>query len=143
MENRKNSLQKDKNDVGEKPVGNAEDLAYRERLDRQCNCDRTPSESDIEDFDYSKFENDEKNVHYDSNACNHDLEAEYLKLRHALDLPRETHSLTKIEMNLPSCLKYGFRSGLLHMHMKKFSPLSRGFQVKILNYLLSRFLYKI
>lgn len=57
------------------------------------------------------------------------LEEEYRNLNNMLDLPNDTYSLTKITAELPSCIKYSVRSGLIHLNMPHFSPLSRGYQV--------------
>ncbi|TGZ58398.1 Mediator of RNA polymerase II transcription subunit 17 [Temnothorax longispinosus] len=64
-----------------------------------------------------------------SDEFDEDLEEEYRNLNNMLDLPNDTYSLTKITAELPSCVKYGVRSGLIHLNMPHFSPLSRGYQV--------------
>lgn len=57
------------------------------------------------------------------------LRNEYEQLYDLLDIHHDTYSLTALKAELPSCVKYGLRSGLTHMNMLKFSPLSRGHQV--------------
>lgn len=64
-----------------------------------------------------------------SDEFDEDLEEEYRNLNNMLDLPNDTYSLTKITAELPLCVKYGVRSGLIHSNMSYFSPLSRGYQV--------------
>lgn len=64
-----------------------------------------------------------------SSEFDEDLEEEYRNLNNMLDLPDDTYSLTKITAELPSCVKYSVRSGLIHLNMPHFSPLSRGYQV--------------
>jgi len=64
-----------------------------------------------------------------SDEFDEDLEEEYRNLNDTLDLPDDTYSLTKITVELPSCIKYGVRSGLIHSNMLYFSPLSRSYQV--------------
>lgn len=64
-----------------------------------------------------------------SDEFDEDLEEEYRNLNNVLDLPNDTYSLTKITTELPSCVKYGVRSGLIHLNMPHFSRLSRGYQV--------------
>lgn len=64
-----------------------------------------------------------------SSEFDEDLEEEYRNLNNMLDLPDDTYSLTKITADLPSCVKYSVRSGLIHSNMLHFSPLSRGYQV--------------
>lgn len=66
-----------------------------------------------------------------SSEFDEDLEEEYDNLNNMLDLPNDTYSLTKITTELPSYVKYGIRSGLIHLNMPHFSPLSRGYQVII------------
>lgn len=67
-----------------------------------------------------------------SDEFDEDLEEEYRNLNDILDLPDDTYSLTEIRPELPSCVKYGIRSGLAHLNMPKFSPLSRGHQVNVI-----------
>jgi len=64
-----------------------------------------------------------------SDEFDESLEEEYQNLNNMLDLPDDTYSLTKITVELPSCIKYCVRSGLIHSNMSHFSPLSRGYQV--------------
>lgn len=64
-----------------------------------------------------------------SDEFDEDLEENYRNLNITLDLPNDTYSLTEIKTELPSCLKYGVRSGLTHLNIPRFSPLSRSFQV--------------
>jgi hypothetical protein len=64
-----------------------------------------------------------------SDEFDEDLEEEYRNLNVILDLPNDTYSLTEIKPELPTCMKYGVRSGLTHLNMSRFSPLSRGYQV--------------
>lgn len=64
-----------------------------------------------------------------SDELDEDLEEQYKDLNFFLDLPDDTYSLTEIRPELPSCVRYGVRSGLTHINMPKFSPLSRGHQV--------------
>lgn len=65
-----------------------------------------------------------------SSEFDEDLEEEYRNLNNMLGLPNDTYSLTKITAEfLPSSIKYGVRSGLIHLNMPYFSPLSRGYQV--------------
>ncbi|XP_015173025.1 PREDICTED: uncharacterized protein LOC107064640 [Polistes dominula] len=63
-----------------------------------------------------------------SDELDENLEEEYQNLNDILDLPDDTYSLTAIKPELPACVKYGVRSGLTHLNMSKFSPLSRGHQ---------------
>lgn len=128
MQNLKNTVDKNKPNPQVLSIVNKDET--RAKLEKLCKCDRISSESEIADFgEISKFNNDEKNAFAVGDKCDDDLEAEYLKLRNLLELPHDTHSLTKIETHLPPCLNYGFRSGLTHMNMQKFSPLTRGYQV--------------
>jgi hypothetical protein len=64
-----------------------------------------------------------------SDEFDENLEEEYRNLNDFLDLPNDTYSLTKIRPELPPGVKYGVRSGLTHLNMSQFSPLSRGYQV--------------
>jgi len=64
-----------------------------------------------------------------SDEFDEDLEEEYRNLNVILDLPNDTYSLTEIKPELPTCMKYGVRSGITHLNMSRFSPLSRGYQV--------------
>ncbi|XP_076163935.1 uncharacterized protein LOC143144938 [Ptiloglossa arizonensis] len=63
-----------------------------------------------------------------SDELDKDLEGQYNDLNFFLELPHDTYSLTRIRPELPVCIKYGVRSGLTHINMTKFSPLSRGHQ---------------
>lgn len=130
MQNQKSTKHKKRQDW-QADSTNETEAEIRARLERLCECDRILSESEIADFaDISKFDTDEEDVAVNSEDCDEELVTERLKLSHLLDLPEDTHSLTKIETNLPPCLKYGFRSGLTHLNMRKFSPLTRGHQVR-------------
>lgn len=62
-----------------------------------------------------------------------DLEEEFRNLNDMLDLPHDTYSLTEIKPELPSCVKYIVRSGVAHLNLPRFSPLSRGHQVIAIN----------
>lgn len=64
-----------------------------------------------------------------SDEFDEDWQEEYRNLNDILNLPHDTYSLTEIKAELPSCVKYGIRSGLIHLNMPQFSPLSRGYQV--------------
>lgn len=64
-----------------------------------------------------------------SDEFDEDWQEEYRNLNDILNLPHDTYSLTEIKAELPSCVKYGVRSGLIHLNMPQFSPLSRGYQV--------------
>jgi hypothetical protein len=130
MENNKNGKNKsDKKHLSEFSTSRTSNVT-KTKLKKLCECDRILSDSDKQFYDLSKLNNGEENINFDNDEFNEDLEDEFLKLSYALDLTESTHSLTKIETNLSSCLKYGFRSGLTHMYMRKFSPLTRGYQVK-------------
>ncbi|XP_076754271.1 uncharacterized protein LOC143425411 [Xylocopa sonorina] len=63
-----------------------------------------------------------------SDELDEDLQEQYKDLNLYLGLPNDTYSLTAIRPELPSCVRYGVRSGLTHINMPKFSPLSRGHQ---------------
>ncbi|XP_032453709.1 uncharacterized protein LOC100677964 [Nasonia vitripennis] len=125
MQNPKSTKHKNRQDTPTDSPNETEN-EIRARLERLCKCDRILSDSEIADF--GKFDTDEEDVAVSSDECDEDLVAERLKLRRLLDLPEDTHSLTKIETHLPPCLKYSFRSGLTHLNMQKFSPLTRGYQ---------------
>lgn len=60
-----------------------------------------------------------------------DSNNETCKPNEPLDLPVDSYSLTEINVNLPSCIQYGFRSGTTHFNMPKFCVMSRGQQVNI------------
>lgn len=64
-----------------------------------------------------------------SDEFDEDLEDEYRHLNDILNLPNDTYSLTEIRPELPPGVKYGVRSGLVHLSIPQFSPLSRGHQV--------------
>jgi len=64
-----------------------------------------------------------------SDEFDENLEEEYQNLNDFLDLPNDTYSFTEIRPELPPGVKYGVRSGLTHLNMPQFSPLSRGYQV--------------
>lgn len=64
-----------------------------------------------------------------SDEFDEDLEEEFRNLNDILNLPHDTYSLTEIKPELPSCVKYCMRSGMIHLNMPRFSPLSRGYQV--------------
>lgn len=68
-----------------------------------------------------------------SDEFDEDWEEEYRNLNDILNLPHDTYSLTVIKAELPSCVKYGVRSGLIHLNISQFSPLSRGYQVITIN----------
>lgn len=105
---------------------------FRAQLNRLCDCDRILSESEIPDFEeIAKYYYGDKKIDLSRDHCNDDIEAKITKLNRRLKLPQETYSMTKIETNLPKCLKYGVRSGMTHMNMPKFSSMSRGYQVTI------------
>ncbi|XP_011496128.1 PREDICTED: uncharacterized protein LOC105360826 [Ceratosolen solmsi marchali] len=125
MQNNKNDKNKEKK---HSLVVNEMFDVNRIKLDKLCKCDRIISDCDMKFYDLSKFNKNKKDINYYNDEYNEDLEDEFFKLIYVLDLPESTHSLTKIETNLPSCLKYGFRSGLTHMYMRKFPPLTRGYQ---------------
>lgn len=64
-----------------------------------------------------------------SDEFDEELEEEYRNLNDIFDLPHDTYSLIKIKTELPLCIKYGIRSGVTHLNILQFSPLSRGYQV--------------
>ncbi|XP_032672829.1 uncharacterized protein LOC116844854 [Odontomachus brunneus] len=63
-----------------------------------------------------------------SDEFDEDFEKEFRDLNDILNLPHDTYSLTEIKPELPSCVKYYMRSGITHLNMSRFSPLSRGYQ---------------
>lgn len=64
-----------------------------------------------------------------SDEFDENLEEEFRNLNDILNLPHDTYSLSEIKPELPSCVKYCMRSGVAHLNMPRFSPLSRGYQV--------------
>lgn len=64
-----------------------------------------------------------------SDEFDEDLEEKYRNLKNILELPNDTYSLTEIKPEFPLYIKYGVRSGLIHLNVSQFSPLSRGYQV--------------
>lgn len=103
--------------------------SYKTKLRQLAECDKIVSAETINAIgDITKYvemaEDDATSSEFDE-----DLEEEYRNLNNMLDLPDDTYSLTKITAELPSCVKYGVRSGLIHLNMPHFSPLSRGYQV--------------
>ncbi|KAK2588436.1 hypothetical protein KPH14_004433 [Odynerus spinipes] len=102
---------------------------FREKLRQLGECDEVVSLETINAIG----EVTEDVVAADDNApssdeLDEDLEDEYRNLNDILELPDDTYSLTALRPELPPCVKYGIRSGLTHLNMPKFSPLSRGHQ---------------
>lgn len=67
-----------------------------------------------------------------SDEFDEDFEENYRNLKKILELPNDTYSLTEIKPEFPPYIKYGVRSGLIHLNVSQFSPLSRGYQVVII-----------
>lgn len=102
-----------------------------QEIERVCNCDKLPRESKMIIFDEpSLLDPIEENINFVNDECNLDVEIEYQKLIKILDLSEIATFLSKIETYFPRSLKYGVRSGVVHMSMHKYSPLTRGLQVK-------------
>lgn len=115
-------------------ISEEEKAKTQTKLTELCECDEVLSADEIAAFErIAEHVVTAKDYISSNDELDEDLKAEYLKLTHILDLPKDTHSLTKITANLPMCVQYGVRSGSTHMHMAQYSPLSRGHQVKLLN----------
>lgn len=56
------------------------------------------------------------------------IHVDHQQINDLLVLPHDSYSLTKIRFELPSCMKYGVRSGTGHSKTSKFSDLSKGKQ---------------
>ncbi|XP_012270931.1 uncharacterized protein LOC105694642 [Orussus abietinus] len=101
----------------------------RKRLRDLCECDKLLPEEEVNALGrIAGGVIDDEGNRSSSDEFDQDLDEEYQRLIDVLNLPGDTYSLTKIDPNLPPCVKYGMRSGVAHQNMKKFSPLSRGFQ---------------
>lgn len=103
---------------------------FREKMRKLAECDKVVSTETVNAIgEVTKYvEMAEDNVP-SSDEFDEELEEEYRNLNDVLDLPHDTYSLTEIRPELPLCVKYGIRSGVTHLNMPQFSPLSRGYQV--------------
>jgi len=104
--------------------------SFREKMRKLAECEKIVSVEIINAIgEITKdVEMTENNVP-SSDEFDEELEEEYRNLNDIFDLPHDSYSLTKIKTELPLCIKYGIRSGVTHLNMLKFSPLSRGYQV--------------
>lgn len=108
----------------------------RDKLKELCECDKVLEDEEVFTLARINHEVDDAEDNVSSgDEIDENLEAEYRKLNKVLELPVDTYSLTLITPKLPTCVKYGVRSGLTHHKMHKFSPLSRGLQVSNKNIL--------
>lgn len=103
---------------------------FRDKLRQLAECDEIVSTETVNAIGnvMKDMEMAENNVS-SSDEFDEDLEEEFQNLNDILDLPHDTYSLTEIKPELPSCVKYVMRSGVAHLNMPRFSPLSRGYQV--------------
>lgn len=103
---------------------------FREKMKKLAECDKIVSTETVNAIgEITKdVEMAEDNVP-SSDEFDEELEEEYRNLNDIFDLPHDTYSLTQITPELPLCVKYGIRSGVTHLNMPQFSPLSRGYQV--------------
>lgn len=109
-----------------------ETQSFREKMRKLAECEKIVS---AEAINVRKSHGEiTKDVEMTENVLSSDefdeeLKKEYRNLNNIFDLPHDTYSLTKIKTELPLCIKYGIRSGVTHLNMLQFSPLSRGYQV--------------
>lgn len=103
---------------------------FREKMKKLAECDKIVSAETVNAIgEVTKdIEMTEDNVP-SSDEFDEELEEEYRNLNDIFDLPHDTYSLTEITPELPLCVKYGIRSGVTHLNMPQFSPLSRSYQV--------------
>lgn len=94
-------------------------------------CDKVISNKEIDKLGWTANEVTEANENVSDDEVDEDLETERHRLNKILGLPADTYSLTRIQTKLQNDAKYGIKSGHTHMNMIKFSPLSRGLQVKL------------
>ncbi|XP_029158769.1 uncharacterized protein LOC114931026 [Nylanderia fulva] len=102
---------------------------FREKIKQLVECDKIISTETVNAIVeiIKDVEMAENNVP-SSDEFDEELEKEYRNMNDIFDLPHDTYSLTEIKPELPFCVKYGIRSGLTHLNMPLFSPLSRGYQ---------------
>lgn len=106
--------------------------SFKTKIGQPAECNEIVSSETVYAIgDVTKYVKTIKDDALSSDEFNEDLEEEYRNLNDVLDLPNDTYSLTKITTELPLCVKYGARSGLIHLNMPYFSSLSRGYQVII------------
>lgn len=107
--------------------------SFREKMRQLAECDKIVLAETVNAIgEVTKYvEMAEDNVP-SSDEFDEELEEEYRNMNDIFDLPHDTYSLTEIRPELPLCVKYGIRSGLTHLNMPQFSPLSRGYQVIII-----------
>lgn len=106
---------------------------FREKMRQLAECDKIVSSETVNAIGeiIKDVEMAENNVP-SSDEFDEEIEEKYRNMNDIFDLPHDTYSLTKIKPELPLCVKYGIRSGLTHLNMPLFSPLSRGYQVIVI-----------
>ena len=102
----------------------------RTKLKELIECEQILSETEVNALGQiaKQVADAEENVS-SSDEFDEDIDNDYHRLTQILDVQEETHSLTRIELNLPPDIPYGSRSGTLHLNSRDFPPLSRGLQV--------------
>ena len=111
-----------------------ENEGRRKELRELAKCEQILSDTEVITFGQiaEQVANVEGNVSSSDEFDEH-IENEYRRLIQILDVQPETHSLTRIELTLSPDVKFGSRSGTLHLGSRRFPPLSRGLQVILAN----------